>query len=189
MDDGVVVVAVVGDAVVVDITGDVLDEIGSITRISLCSKLRQVFWEKIFGELKRLIQHHVHAFEKMPTSVTVEEPDTRVCRPDSCNNVSTRRHGDCVFIYSIPQVNIRDIFVIIPGCIIPLGVVTFTDTVIKSVTTFYIGCWKNTTTVYGCQTYFYHLEFMTMYVNWVYYTLGVCCFGIMENKNDFRSGL
>lgn len=150
---------------------------------------RQVFCEKIFGELKRLIQHHVHAFEKMPTSVTVEEPDTRVCRPDSCNNVSTRRHGDCVFIYSILQVNIRDIFVIIPGCICPLGVVTFTDTVIKSVTTFYIGCWKNTTTVYGCQTYFYHLEFMTMYVNWVYYTLGVCCFGIMENKNDFRSGL
>lgn len=42
LDDGVVVVAVVGDAVVVDITGDVLDEIGSITRISLCSKLRQV---------------------------------------------------------------------------------------------------------------------------------------------------
>lgn len=58
MDDGVVVVAVVGDAVVVDITGDVLDEIGSITRISLCSKLRQVgrsSGRRLFVELKRYI--------------------------------------------------------------------------------------------------------------------------------------
>lgn len=39
LDDGVVVVVVVGDVVVVDIIGDVFDEIGFIICISLCLKL------------------------------------------------------------------------------------------------------------------------------------------------------
>lgn len=42
LDDGVVVLTVVEEAVVVDITEDILDELGSIIGISLCSKLRQV---------------------------------------------------------------------------------------------------------------------------------------------------